>query len=296
MTVPQESYLDGRAELGKHCLELLQGTPGAKRILSHVFWENFWCDEKGTPQTLFYDAPLAKKQNVQSFDTYTAPLIEKKGNFSRLCVTANWVLEMGSFDGLDSWFGALSGKTRKKLRWLRNALPKENISIVPIDSEDKFRLFEKLYSSQFPKYAPGGEDNNGVWKIYQELEKQQRNFSFLLLDAQGNPVAANLGYINGSSFNFTHLTRTASSLDKYSPGFYLTYWLIQELFTTRPEVKCFFMGPGTYDYKPALLGKPLPVYRYVKISLFNLPELLRLRWRYKKELRRFKEQSAAPNR
>lgn len=285
MITPQESYLDSRAELGKACLEIVGNTPAGRRIHSHIFWENFYCDEKGEVKTLFYDSPLAKKQNVQSFDSPQTPAIEKRGGFLRLRVTANWVLEMEKFSDLEAWFSALSGKTRKKLRWLRNALPKENISIVPIDTEERFRLFEKLYAAQFPKYSLGCEDNNGVWKIYQELEKQKRNFSFLLLDAAGNPVSANLGYINGSSFNFTHLTRTSSELDKFSPGFYLTYWLIQELFNTRPEVKCFFMGPGTYDYKPALLGKPLPIYRYVRNTLFNFPELLRLRWRLKKELR-----------
>lgn len=290
MTTPRNSYLDGRAELGRACLTLLGDTPQNRRILSHVFWENFWCDEKGELHTLFYDSVPAKKQNVQSFDLRQAPVIETRSGYSRLCVTANWVLEMGKYGDLETWFSALSGKTRKKLRWLRNALPKENISIVPIDSEERFRQFEKLYSAQFPKYALGGEENNGVWKIYQELEKQLRNFSFLLLDADGTPVSANLGYINGSSFNFTHLTRTSSALDKFSPGFYLTFWLIQELFNTHPEVKCFFMGPGTYDYKPALLGTPLPIYRYVRNSLFNLPELIRLRWRHKKELRSFQEQ------
>ena len=290
MTTPKEAYLEGRVELGIHCLKLLGDTIQARRILSHVFWENFWCNEQGNIATLFFDIPAAKKQNVQGFDCWQAPVIEKCGNYLRLCVTANWVLEMGKYADFESWFAALSGKTRKKLRWIRNALPKENISIVPIDSEERFRLFEKLYSAQFPKYTSGGVENNGVWKIYQELENQQRNFSFLLLDSRGEPVSANLGYINGASFNFTHLTRRTSDLDKFSPAFYLTYWLIHELFTTRPEVKFFFMGPGTYDYKPTLLGTPLPIYRYVRNSFFNLPELFRLFWRYQKELRRFKNQ------
>ena len=289
MTSLRESYLDGRSELGKHCLEIAGNTPAGRRILSHVFWENFCCDDKGDMQAFLHDLPPGKKLNVQSFDRWKAPAIEKCGGYYRLCVTANWVLEMEKFGDLEAWFSALSGKTRKKLRWLRNALPKENISIVPIDSEERFRQFEKLYSAQFPKYPLGGEENNGVWKIYQELIKRKQSFSFLLLDAAGNPVAANLGYINGSSFNFTHLTRGSSGLDKFSPGFYLTYWLIQELFNDHPEVKCFFMGPGTYDYKPAFLATPLPIYRYVRNSFFNLPELLRLLWRYKKELRNFKE-------
>lgn len=289
MKSPRDSYLEGRPELGRHCLQLLGDSPINRRILSHVFWENFWCDDQGVPQTLFYDAALGKKQNVQSFDSQKTPSIEKKESFLRLEVTANWVLEMGKYKDHDEWFTALSGKTRKKLRWIRNALPKENISIVPVNNEETFRLFEKLYAAQFPKFALNSQENNGVWKIYQELEKQHKNFSFLLLDSEKKPVSANLGYINGSSFNFTHLTRGNSALDKFSPGFFLTYWLIRELFTSHPEVEYFFMGPGTYDYKPALLGVPLPVYRYVHNSLFNLREVLRLRWRLRKELRNFKK-------
>ena len=172
MTAPQESYFSGRSELGKECLKLVGNTPAGRRIHSHVFWENFCCNDKGEVQTLFYDAVPGKKQNVQSFDPWQAPAIEKRCGFLRLRVTANWVLEMGKFADLEDWFSALSGKTRKKLRWLRNALPKENVSIVPIDSEERFRQFEQLYAAQFPKYALGCEDNEGVWKIYQELEKQ----------------------------------------------------------------------------------------------------------------------------
>ena len=58
------------------------------------------------------------------------------------------------------------------------------------------------------------------------------------------------------------------------------------LYAEHPEVKFFFMGPGKYDYKPAFLARPLPVYRYVKNSFWNLPERLRLRFRLRKELKR----------
>ena len=62
--------------------------------------------------------------------------------------------------------------------------------------------------------------------------------------------------LNGETFNFTHLTRKKGLLDKFSPGFYLTYWIVRQLYAEHPEVRYFFMGPGKYDYKPAFLAKP----------------------------------------
>ena len=282
----RESYLNGRAELGRSCLALLEGLPEKEHILSHVFWENLWCDEEGGLHSLFYDPVFKGKQNVQSFDEERPPEITRRGPWLRLEVTENWVLEMGKFGSLEGWFEALSGKTRKKLRWLRNALPREGISIIPVSGREGFASFEELYASQFPKHARGGAGNEGVRRIYEAFESQGRNFSFLLRTSTGETVAANLGYINGDSFNFTHLTRKSSELDKYSPGFFLTYKIVEMLYAEHPEVKFFFMGPGKYDYKPAFLARPLPVYRYVKNTFWNLPERLRLRFRLRKELKR----------
>ena len=283
MTAIQEAYLAERAELGRQCLALLDGFPDARHILSHVFWENFWCGADGVPHPLYYDEELGRRRNVQSFDPPKPPAIETVGRFQRLCVTTNWVLDLGSFGDGETWFRALSDKTRKKLRWLRNALPKAGATVVPIRDEETFRQFEALYGEQFPKRPAGSAANRGVWIIYRELERQNRNFSFLLLDAAGRPVAANLGFIHGKSFCFTHLTRKKGLLDKFSPGFYLTCHLVEELYRTRPGVEYFFMGPGKYDYKPVMLARPLPVYRYERHSLWNLAGLLRLRHRLAKE-------------
>ena len=282
----EKSYLGGRAELGRSCLELLEGLPEKEHILSHVFWENLWCDEEGELHSLFYDPVLKGRQNVQSFDEEAPPEITRRGPWLRLQVTENWVLEMGRFGSLEGWFEALSGKTRKKLRWLRNALPREGISIVPVSGREGFDCFEELYTAQFPKQARDGACREGVRRIYEALEAQGRSFSFLLRTGTGETAAANLGYIEGSSFNFTHLTRKSTELDKYSPGFFLTYKIVEMLYSEHPEVKFFFMGPGKYDYKPAFLARPLPIYRYVKNTFWNLPERLRLRFRLRKELER----------
>ena len=148
-------------------------------------------------------------------------------------------------------------------------------------------MFGKLGRIEFLKHASGSADNRGVWHIYKELERQGKNFSFLLLDRDGLAVAGNLGYINGESFNFTHLTRRSSELDKFSPGFYLTAYLIEKLFARTPQIKYFFMGPGKYDYKVTFQAKCLPIYRYVKKSWSNIFALLQLYDRRKKERRKY---------
>lgn len=284
MTIIQEAYLAERAELGKHCLALLDGFPDARHILSHVFWENLWCGADGAPRSLYYEEDLKKRRNVQGFDAPKEPVIETVGAFKRLCVTTNWVLDLGAFGDHETWFRALSENSRKRLRRVHNGLTKAGAVIVPLRDEESFRKFELIYSEQFPKHPAGSSDNRGLQLIYRELEKQGRNFSFLMLDADGGPVTANLGFILGESFCFTHLTRRKQSpLDRFSPGFYLTCHLVDELYRTRPEVKFFFLGPGKYDYKPAMLATPLPVYRYERDSLWNLAGLLRLRHRLAKE-------------
>ena len=55
------------------------------------------------------------------------------------------------------------------------------------------------------------------------------------------------------------------------------------LLAEHPEVKYFFMGPGEYDYKRALLGEPFLVFRYERNTLTNLFGILRLYFRCRKE-------------
>lgn len=280
-TTLREAYTAGRAELRRQCAAAVAGEPRGTKLLSYLFWENACCRADGEIEYLFHDEGTPSRLNVIGFDPDgILPLVEKTGNYRRLCVTTNWALDLRKFGTFDSWFNALSDKNRKKLRWLRNAVPKQGVRIVPIDSEARFRQFEEIYKEQFPKHP---EDNEGVWKLYRELEARGNNFSRLMLDSEGSAVAGSLGYRNAGSFNFTHLTRKKGALDKFSPGFYLTFHLIQELYSLPEIPHYFFMGPGKYDYKPAFLGEPFPIYRYEKNTFRNLPGLIRLYHRSFKE-------------
>ena len=286
-----QSYSYLRAEDAVKMRTLLSDLPDTDHLLEHVFWTNALADTDGSLRTFYAPLPEKEKFNAASFDTAdTLPVIEKCGKFRRLRVTTHRVLNLGAFDGEESFFAALSQKNRKKLRWLRNTMPKLGCRVVPLETEEDFKLFEKLYCVQFPKYTPGGVDNQAVWRIYQIFIAQKRSFSFLLLDENGEPLAAALGYFNGKSYNYTHLTRSKGEYDKYSPGYYLTYCILMRILSEHPETEYFFMGPGEYDYKRAFLGVPFAIYRYVRSGVLNLPALLRLAFRCRKEQKNFRAQ------
>ena len=215
--------------------------------------------------------------------------IEKVGCWRRLCVTTTWHLDLSAFADAEAWFSFLSGKNRKKLRWLRNALPKLGATVSELATDAGFDDFEALYCAQFPKYRRGSPDMRGVRAICRELEESGHAFGRILRDRDGNALAAALAYTCGGALFYTHLTRARGEYDKYSPGYYLTYAAIAEVLETRRELKHFFMGPGEYDYKAALGGKPFPVFRYERAEWSNLFGLLRLRHRAARERKKAAE-------
>ena len=286
-----QAYTANRAADASGMRGLLNGLHNHDHLLEHVFWANAVIDENGTLNTFYAPLPERKKFNAVSFDAAdTMPEVEKLQNFRRLRVTTHRILNLASFEGEEGFFQALSKKNRKKLRWLRNAVPNMGCKIVPLENFEQFQLFEKLYCAQFSKYTSGCEDNQALWRIYQELIRQNRSFSFLLLDSDGNALAAALGYFSGSAYNYTHLTRSKGQYDKYSPGYYLTFRIITKLLAERPECKYFFMGPGEYDYKRALLGKPFAIYRYERRGWKNLLAGIRMKFRCRKEQKLFARQ------
>lgn len=279
----QKAYVNKRAELALQCSNALGNLTQKNTALEAVFWENAWAAEDGIPQYLFYEPKKLARRNVLVFAEEKALAIDKIANFSRLQVTTNWVLKLQDFVDFDAWFSSLSKKNKKKLRWMRNAIPRENAEIIAINDSATFKQFLSLYEKQFPAEAKKRNNSKALELIYLELMKQGKNFSWMLLDDKKEPVAANLGFINENTFSFTHLTRNFGKMAKFSPAFYLTYWLIEKIFTEKPELQYFFMGPGEYDYKPSFLAKALPVYRYEYNSILNFPALLRMKNRLRQE-------------
>lgn len=279
------AYLEGREELQAACARRLAAAQLPPKALSAVFWGDFYADDGHRPVGL-NGAELPRGGfTAPDFAAEVSPEIGQVGEWRRLCVTTTWHLDLAGFSGAEEWFSSLSAKNRKKLRWLRNALPKLETRIVPLATDADFELFEQLYCAQFPKHALHSPEMRALREIYRELAASGKAVARLLLDRDGRALAAALGYINGTALFYTHLTRARGDYDKYSPGYYLTYAIIAEVLEKHPEVKHFFMGPGEYDYKAALGGKPFPVFRYERCGWRNLFGLIRLSHRAAKERR-----------
>ena len=280
------AYLEGREELTAACRRHLEELDLPTATLKAVFWGDFYADDAHLPVGIGGATPPRGGFNVPDFSAPVFSDIEKVGPWERLCVTTTWHMGLAEHSGAEAWFDSLSGKNRKKLRWLRNALPKLETVIAPIVTDAEFGMFEKLYCAQFPRHTAGTPEMRALREIYRELEARGRGFTRMLLDRDGNALAAALAYVNGRSIFYTHLTRVRGEYDKFSPGYYLTYAVIREVLETRPELEYFFMGPGEYDYKSALGGTPSPVFRYERADWRNLFGRLRLRHRAAKERRR----------
>lgn len=283
----RESYCRQRGEDAAHMLELVRDLDDdVPHLLEQVFWDNAALDADRSLKTFYAPLPERKKFNAVSFDPADSPPeICDIGSYAALRVTLHRVLTLGDFDDPEAFFAALSHKNRKKLRWLRNAVPALGAKIVPIENEDGLDAFEKLYAAQFPKHPAGCPANAAVRRIYREFHRCGRSFSFLLLAPDGEPLSAALSYLCGDNCCFTHLTRSRSEYDKYSPGYYLTFRMLTMLLAEHPEIKYFFMGPGDYDYKRAFLGEPFSIYRMERRAWWNWTGLLRLRFRRRKERR-----------
>ena len=280
------AYLAGRADLAAACRRRLEEKDLPVSALEAVFWEARYADDAHLPVSWDGSALPRGKFNAPDFSSPCSCEIEAAGPWRRLCVTTTWHLKLGGRSGSEAWFETLSGKNRKKLRWLRNALPKLGAQILPLESDASFASFEKLYCEQFPKHEAGSPAMLALREIYRELEARKLSFSRMLVDRDGSVLAAALAYVNGRSLFYTHLTRTRGEYDKYSPGYYLTYAVIREALETRAELEHFFMGPGEYDYKSALGGSPSPVFRYERAKWSTFFGLLRLRHRAAKERRK----------
>lgn len=284
-----QSYITNRRELIEHCQTLLDHNPEQEKILESIFWENIYLDDAGDLQCFYGDIPAKQRFNVWSFDPYPEDVvIDKVPGFQRLAVTSHRVLDLSRYPDSTTFFQALDQKKRKQLRWLRNALPAQGMTIEPIRCRLDLEKFEVIYARQFPRNAYGSSRNQGVKRIYMDLLDSGIGKGWLMYDADHRAVAAALGFFCGDGFNFTHLTRLAGVWDKFSPGFFLVYKILCELLDEHPSCKYFFMGPGEYDYKRIFLGERMAIYRYEPDRWSNLFGLLKLRNRARKEKARLK--------
>lgn len=279
-----KSYVYNREKLIGHCRNLLGNIPESEKIIESIFWENIYIDGEEQLQCFYGNIPAGQRFNVWSFDPYPEIVaISKVPGFQRLAVTSHRVLNLSNYSDSTTFFKALNPKKRKQLRWLKNALPAQGITIELVKNKDDLDKFEILYAHQFPKNSLGSARNSGVKKIYMDLLASGTGLGWIMYDPDHRAIAAALGFFCGDGFNFTHLTRLAGAFDKFSPGFFLVYKILCELLDEYPECRYFFMGPGEYDYKRIFLGERMAVYRYEPDQWSNIFGLLKLWNRARKE-------------
>ena len=275
-----ETFSLQRAELIARASQVIAAFPDQEKILETLFWENSWCDKKGNILDQYHPHFADKKFNLATFEAMPEVAeVEKVPDYRRLAVTSHRVLELTPYPDSEAFFRALSQKNRKKLRWLKNALPAQNVKVVPFDAEKDFDDFEDLYSTQFPKNAKGSARNEGMKAIYKNFFSDGTAAGWKMLytaDGKTIPIAFALGFFCGKGFYFTHLTRSEGVLDKFSPGFFLAFQMISDLIDRETPPEMLFMGPGESDYKRHFLGKQFAIYRYEPDSWRNLPGLIRL--------------------
>ena len=174
-------YLEGRVELQAACARRLAAEQLPAKALSAVFWGDFYADDGHLPVDL-NGAELPRGGfTAPDFAAAVSPEIGTAGEWRRLCVTTTWHLDLAGFSGPEEWFSSLSAKNRKKLRWLRNALPKLETRIVPLATDADFGLFEQLYCAQFPKHALHSPEMCALREIYRELAARGKAVARLLL-------------------------------------------------------------------------------------------------------------------
>ncbi len=277
LTLPaQHCFCAGRRALVEQLLGRLGDDPLTHEVLRHTFWSAAWCNGSGTPTFIFpfpY-GPLFRFETI-GFGPAPAGIQRIPPRHLRLPVTTNWFLDLAAQAAPDDYLAALSAKTRKQYRWLRNAYQREGVSIAPARTAADLAAFLDIYAQQRPDSRWLAKWRPGFLRLYAEFEKMGANASLLMRDREGRPVAGAMAYLTEAAINLHLLARWPGRLDKLSPGNYLVFDLINRALAgkTRPGL---FLGPGEYDYKKMFLGQPLPVYRYEVLSVRNLAGLVKL--------------------
>ena len=280
-----EAYCAGRKELAEDILGECGDSPAVLEVLRRTLWSPAFYDPESTPTFFFPSRKWRHRFEVIGFDSASEQVENVGGRYLRLRVNGNWFLPLAEYADADSYFRSLSKKTRKKLRWLRNSYESLRVECTGIGTRQELDEFLQLYLSQWPDSDWGRELREPLVEVYLAMGEQGRNCSCLLRDENGSAVAGALGYLTDRAFNLHMLVRRPGHLDKYSPGFFLTFRLIERFLRDEPRA-LFLFGPGEFGYKRTFLAQELPIYRYEARNWRNVHGVLRLYNRCRKQRRR----------
>ena len=280
-----EAYCAGRKELAEDILGDCGDGPAILEVLRRTLWSPAFCDPDGVPTFFFPSRKWRHRFEVVGFGRASGQVENVRDRYLRLRVNGNWYLPLGEYGDADSYFRALSKKTRKKLRWLRNSYEHLGVERTEIRTRSELEEFLQLYLTQWPESDWGRELREPLTEVYLAMSERDRNRSCLLRDENGEAVAGALGYLTDQAFNLHMLVRRPGRLDKYSPGFFLTFRLVERFLRDEPRA-LFLFGPGEFGYKRTFLAQELPIYRYEARNWRNVHGVLRLYNRCRKQRRR----------
>ncbi len=287
-----QAYCSGRAELARALLEGTNADPHVPTVVQRILWSPAYCEADGQPR--FFFQPLEQGSRLEVIGFEDRPIaVERVGkDYLRLRITACWYVPFQDYRGFEDYFAHFSKKTKKKLHWMKNSLEREGVRLVPARTESDFREFLDVYQSQRPDSAWVRQWPDTLIRVFAQLERMGKSRSYLLKDKEGTAVAGSLGYLTDGAYHCCLLARRVGMFERQSPGFFMLYRPIQDLFAERPDLFCV-LGPGAYQYKHSLLARPLPIYRYERRSWSNAASIVRLYLRAISERR--KERDGQPN-
>ncbi|NCC50840.1 MAG: GNAT family N-acetyltransferase [Spartobacteria bacterium] len=281
----QTGYCAGRQELAHALTDALAGDPHFPEVMRRMLWSPSWADAAGIPHAFYPGKKWKYRTNVVGFEPCAVRLEEIDGTYLRVQTTTNWALDLQPYGNTEAYFAALSKKMRKQLRWLDNVYEREHITVAPVRTEKEILAFVELFRTQWPDSDWCGSLKRSFVRFFRALEEMGKNRGFLLRTRDGTDLAGIMGYMTEHAYNLDLLARRVGEMEKYSPGFYIAFWMVR-YFLEEEHPAWIMMGPGEYEYKKRFLATPIPVYRYERKTWRNLPGLIRIKNRYRKEMRK----------
>jgi len=290
-----DAYCAGRKQLAEALQTRLSHDPNILKVLDKTLWSPAYSLPNGTPDFFFLAQKWKYRFDAIGFDPHPLRVDKVHNKYLRLQVSTNWYLNLTEYREISDYFQQLSKKTRKKLRWLQNVYSKQHIQFIPISTDSHLEELMRIYLTQWPNSNLGGELRKTLFNVFFALEEMGKNCSYLVREENGRFFAGSLGYLTDKAFNLMILTRQQGVMDKYSPGFFLTFWLIKK-FLANDRIDAFFLGPGEFQYKKIFLGQSLPIFRYETYLWQNFWGVVKLYNRLRKEKRKKRMKSARPKR
>lgn len=279
------AYVQGRAVLAESLQSRLASVmPDAavvQRVLPDILWSDSWADDAGVPHA-FFPAVWKNRRYVIGAPRTDETGVERCGSYNRFKTTTNWALNLNAYRDTNDYFEQLSKSMKKKLKRYVNGAERWGLTLERIQTRAHMDRFMKVFAGQFPGSDWETKHTSCLYEAYALFEETGCGKGYLMMDEHNVDAVAALGYYTGKAYNLHLLTRQDSALDFLSPSYCATYALVKEVMEEK-RADYFFFGPGAFEYKERFLAKPMPVYRYERRCWSNLPGLIKLYNRARKQ-------------